>query len=73
MWPFLLAPQNKEDGRVICFICYDDLDPDAYQGGAILFHAVGHAVLWKLCESRGLRVLADVHTHPLLQSSRRSQ
>ena len=46
------------------FVCYDDLDPDAYEGGAIAFHAVGHAALWELCERQGLRVLADVHTHP---------
>ena len=50
--------------RAISFVCYDDLDPDAYEGGAIAFHAVGHAALWELCEKRGLRVLADVHTHP---------
>jgi len=61
---FLLTPQNRDDGRVTTFVCYDDLDPDAYEGGAIAFHAVGHAALWELCERRGLRVLADVHTHP---------
>jgi proteasome lid subunit RPN8/RPN11 len=61
---FLLAPQNREDGRVTSFVCYDDLDPDSYQGGAIAFHAVGHAALWELCAMRGLRVVADIHTHP---------
>lgn len=61
---FLLTPQNKKAGRVTSFVCYDDLDPDAYEGGAIAFHAVGHAALWELCERRGLRVVADVHTHP---------
>lgn len=61
---FLLAPQNRNDGRVTSFVCYDDLDPDAYEGGAIAFHAVGHAALWELCGRRGLCVLADVHTHP---------
>lgn len=61
---FLLTPQNCETGRVASFVCYDDLDPDAYEGGAIIFHAVGHAALWEFCKKRGLRVLADVHTHP---------
>lgn len=61
---FLLAPQDSDVNRVTSFVCYDDLDPDAYEGGAIAFHAVGHAALWELCGKRGLRVLADVHTHP---------
>ena len=61
---FLLAPQDSDANRVTFFVCYDDLDPDAYEGGAIAFHAVGHAALWELCGRRGLRVLADVHTHP---------
>lgn len=61
---FLLAPQEDASDRVTAFICYDDLDPDAYQGGAISFHAVGHAALWEHCRNNSLRVLADVHTHP---------
>ena len=61
---FLLAPQDSDANRVTSFVCYDDLDPDAYEGGAIAFHAVGHAALWEFCRKRGLRVLADVHTHP---------
>jgi len=61
---FLLAPQDSDANRVTSFVCYDDLDPNAYEGGAIAFHAVGHAALWELCRKRGLRVLADVHTHP---------
>ncbi len=61
---FLLAPQNSAGNRVTSFICYDDLDPNAYEGGAIVFHAVGHAALWEHCRKNGLRVLADVHTHP---------
>ncbi len=68
---FLLAPQDSNASRVTSFVCYDDLDPGAYDGGAIAFHAVGHAALWELCGMRRLRVLADVHTHPgsyILQS-----
>ncbi len=61
---FLLAPQNSTANRVTSFVCYDDLDPNAYEGGTIAFHAVGHAALWEHCRVRGLRALADVHTHP---------
>jgi len=61
---FLLAPQNSTTDHVTAFVCYDDLDPDAYQGGAIAFHAVGHAALWDHCRKNNLRVAADVHTHP---------
>jgi proteasome lid subunit RPN8/RPN11 len=61
---FLLAPRNGAPNRLTSFVCYDDLDPDAYEGGAIAFHAVGHAALWEHCRKKELRVLADVHTHP---------
>jgi hypothetical protein len=60
----LLTPQKIGANRATSFICYDDLDPNAYEGGAIAFHAVGHAALWEHCRKRELRVLADVHTHP---------
>jgi len=61
---FLLAPQDASADPVTSFICYDDLDPDAYDSGAIAFHAAGHAALWEHCRQKNLRVLADVHTHP---------
>ena len=61
---FLLAPRIGTANRVTSFVCYDDLDPDVYEGGAIAFHAAGHAALWNHCRMKGLRVLADVHTHP---------
>jgi len=61
---FLLGRQDDPSRRVTAFICYDDLDPNAYQRGAIAFHGGGHAALWKHCRSNNLPVLADVHTHP---------
>lgn len=61
---FLLGPQDDTFDRVTAFICYDDLDANAYQGGAIAFHAAGHAALWEHCRKNELRVVADVHTHP---------
>jgi proteasome lid subunit RPN8/RPN11 len=61
---FLLGPQNAALLSVAEYICYDDLDPDAYQSGAIAFHAAGYAALWHYCKNKCLQVLADVHTHP---------
>jgi proteasome lid subunit RPN8/RPN11 len=60
---FLLGPQNGA-ARVTAFVCYDDLDPDAYQSGSIAFHATGYAALWRHCAEHKLQVIADVHTHP---------
>jgi hypothetical protein len=61
---FLLSPKGAKTAKVAAFICYDDLDPGAYQLGAIAFHAAGYSALWRHCAAHGLRVLADVHTHP---------
>lgn len=61
---FLLGPENGASGRITAFICYDDLDPNAYQSGAIAFHADGYAALWEHCRRKQLGVRADVHTHP---------
>jgi len=68
---FLLGPQNGAVLSVAEDIWYDVLDPDAYQSGAIAFHAAGYAALWQCCRKRSLQVLADVHTHPS-QSVRQS-
>jgi proteasome lid subunit RPN8/RPN11 len=59
---FLLAPPNGL--RIATHICYDDLDPRALDTGIIVFQGSGYTRLWQLCESRQLRVVADVHTHP---------
>lgn len=61
---FLLGRSNSNAKRVRAYLCYDDLDADAYQGGAIAFHAAGYAALWQYCKDKQLEVLADVHTHP---------
>lgn len=59
---FLLGPR---DGNVITeFICYDDLDSHAFDTGIIVFDGDGFIPLWKRCTEHGLKVLADVHTHP---------
>lgn len=59
---FLLG---KADSTTICeFICYDDLDPNSLEKGFINFNGKFLSTLWKHCENKGLKVLADIHTHP---------
>jgi proteasome lid subunit RPN8/RPN11 len=60
---FLLGRQGSS-ARITTYVCYDDLDPQAYQSGAITFHAVGYSALWRYCKEKKFQVLADVHTHP---------
>ena len=59
---FLLASPGMRE--ISAYICYDDLDPSALDGGIIVFHGAGYVPLWDLCRHRQLRVVADVHTHP---------
>lgn len=61
---FLLG--RMQAGKTVCtnHIYYDDLDPHAYQGDGIAFHAPGCAALWGICREQNIDVLADVHTHP---------
>ena len=61
---FLLGPQKGVIRKVSEYVCFDELDPNAYQRGAIAFHADGLAALWEHCRVKNVRVLADVHTHP---------
>lgn len=61
---FLLGKPGAQTARVIDYICYDALDANAYQGGAIAFHDNGYAALWDYLKQRKIEVLADVHTHP---------
>jgi proteasome lid subunit RPN8/RPN11 len=59
---FLLSRPNSK--RVERFICFDDLDDSALDSGIIMFHANGFVRLWNICMDEGIRVVADVHTHP---------
>jgi proteasome lid subunit RPN8/RPN11 len=61
---FLLGREGSDPARVTSYICYDDVDPEAYQAGVIAFHASGCAALWRLCKEKQLDLLVDVHTHP---------
>ena len=59
---FLLGPESLQ--KVASeFVLYDDLDPDCLTGG-ISFHGVGYHRLSEHCRQKGVRVRADVHTHP---------
>jgi hypothetical protein len=61
---FLLGQSQARARAVTGYVCYDDLDPDAYQNGMIAFHAVGHPALWRYCREHKLQVMADIHNHP---------
>jgi proteasome lid subunit RPN8/RPN11 len=45
------------------FVPYDEIDPKALQG-IIVFDASRMNKVWSYCETRGIEVVADVHTHP---------
>lgn len=61
---FLLGKLAGSRGKVTSFVCYDDIDPGAYDRGAIAFHAQGYAALWQHCRELKVELLADIHTHP---------
>jgi proteasome lid subunit RPN8/RPN11 len=61
---FLLGKIGPRSARVTDYICYDAIDANAYQGGAIAFHDSGYSALWDHLKNRQIKVLADVHTHP---------
>lgn len=58
---FLLAESGSRAVRG--FALYDDLDPRCLVG-SIDFSGSGFSALWGHCEQTGLRVIADLHTHP---------
>ena len=60
---FLLGSRGSGDRRVKKVVYFDDLDADCLVGN-IHIRAPGFSILWELCESEALRVIADVHTHP---------
>ncbi len=61
---FLLGIRRGERCEVRDSVFYDDLDSRAYASGVCVLHGDAFAKLWALCRSRGLTVVADVHTHP---------
>jgi hypothetical protein len=61
---FLLARADGRRGRTVTRVVYfDDVDPTCLTGG-ITIQSSGFAALSRICNEHGLRVIADVHTHP---------
>ena len=60
---FLLASTDVGPHRVVKAVYFDDLDPGCLVG-SIHIRALGFSRLWELCDREGLRVIADIHTHP---------
>jgi proteasome lid subunit RPN8/RPN11 len=59
---FLLAATGRR--RVQHAAYYDDLCPGCLDEGFIRFENSGYVNLTQICQSKGLCVVADVHTHP---------
>ncbi len=60
---FLLARSERQPRHVVEAIPFDEIDPHALNG-AISIRGTAFGRLWEICRERGLRVVADVHTHP---------
>lgn len=60
---FLLARTTQRPQRVVDWIAFDELDPDALNG-AISIRGTAFSRLWETCAERSMHVVADVHTHP---------
>jgi proteasome lid subunit RPN8/RPN11 len=61
---FLLGRTDVAVRHVEDVVYYDALDPNACASGIVELDASAFTLLWKLCDERGLQVVADVHTHP---------
>ncbi|MEH0292493.1 hypothetical protein V6R98_09820 [Agrobacterium sp. CCNWLW71] len=61
---FLLGMISGDKRCILSAVYYDDLDPAAYDSGVCILHGDAFSRLWAICRSRGLTVVADVHTHP---------
>jgi proteasome lid subunit RPN8/RPN11 len=61
---FLLGRRRNGRVRIVDFVLYDDLDPNALDSGIVCFDGRYFGALWDLCKRRHLAVVADVHTHP---------
>lgn len=59
---FLLGRPGVD--RVIKYVLYDTLDPHVADSGVIMFRGGCVGPLWEMCHRDGMRVVADVHTHP---------
>ena len=61
---FLLGYREEGRARIVDFVLYDDLDPNALESGIVRIDGRYFSDLWAICKSRGLTVEADIHVHP---------
>lgn len=61
---FLLGRKEGGATRILEFVYYDDIDPNALQSGIVHFAGNKLPKLWEICRARGYGVVADVHVHP---------
>jgi hypothetical protein len=60
---FLVAKTGSM--KISKVIFYDDLDPNAFSSGIIVFEGIYHSKLNKLLKEFKGEVIADIHTHPI--------
>jgi hypothetical protein len=61
---FLLGVEEGSSKRILDFVFYDDVDPNALSTGIVHFDGTKFPKLWEICRSKGYGVVADVHVHP---------
>lgn len=61
---FLLGHEEGQRCVVKRFVFFDDLDPGCLDTGIVVFDGIGYGPLWQMCRETGMKVVADVHTHP---------
>jgi proteasome lid subunit RPN8/RPN11 len=52
------------DRNISQIVYYDNLAPGCLDSGVVVFPGSGYTPLWDYCAANGLRVIADIHTHP---------
>jgi len=60
---FLLGAKKKVR-RIVEFVYYDDIDPNALSTGIVRINGRKLGALWEHCRRTGRSVVADIHVHP---------
>ncbi len=61
---FLLGHEKARTHRIGQFLFYDDIDPNCFRTGIVMFDGRLFGKVWQRCHDAGLTVVADVHVHP---------
>jgi hypothetical protein len=61
---FLLGTVTRGTRRIREFLYYDDIDPTCFANGIVEFDGSKFGLVWQICRSRSMTVVADVHVHP---------